>query len=34
MSDRIALEKLIQTQDMHEGLAAFLEKRPPHWKNK
>jgi enoyl-CoA hydratase/carnithine racemase len=25
---------LIRTDDMREGMAAFLEKRPPAWKNK
>ena len=30
-SERIYLEELIETADMHEGLAAFLEKRPPDW---
>jgi enoyl-CoA hydratase len=33
-SERLYLEELIDTQDMHEGLAAFLEKRSPHWKHK
>ncbi len=33
-SERLYLQELIETEDMHEGLAAFLEKRPPHWKNK
>jgi cyclohexa-1,5-dienecarbonyl-CoA hydratase len=33
-AERIYLEELIQTQDMNEGLAAFLEKRPPDWKHR
>jgi len=33
-SERLYLEELIETEDMHEGLAAFLEKRPPNWKNR
>ena len=30
----IYLNELMKTDDAHEGLAAFLEKRPPVWKNK
>jgi cyclohexa-1,5-dienecarbonyl-CoA hydratase len=33
-SERLYLEELIETQDMHEGLAAFLEKRTPDWQHK
>lgn len=33
-SERLYLEELIETQDMQEGLAAFLEKRPPDWQHK
>lgn len=33
-AERIYLEELIQTQDMHEGLAAFMEKRPPKWQHR
>lgn len=33
-SERLYLEELIETQDMHEGLAAFLEKRLPSWNHK
>ena len=33
-SERIYLEELIPTADAQEGLRAFLEKRPPAWKNK
>jgi len=28
------LEELMSTKDAHEGLKAFLEKRPPNWSNK
>ncbi len=30
----IYLKELMQTEDAHEGLAAFLEKRPPEWRNR
>lgn len=33
-AERIYLEELTQTEDMNEGLAAFLEKRPPDWKHR
>lgn len=33
-TERIYLEDLIQTQDMHEGLAAFIEKRSPEWQHR
>ncbi len=29
----IYLNELMKTADAHEGLKAFLEKRPPEWKN-
>jgi cyclohexa-1,5-dienecarbonyl-CoA hydratase len=32
-SERIYLEHLLSTEDVSEGLRAFLEKRPPVWKN-
>ena len=31
--ERLFLEELIATSDAREGLAAFLEKREPGWKN-
>lgn len=33
-TERIFLEELIQTQDLHEGLAAFTQKRPPRWQHR
>jgi cyclohexa-1,5-dienecarbonyl-CoA hydratase len=33
-AERLYLEELISTEDMNEGIAAFLEKRPPHWKHR
>lgn len=33
-AERIYLDELIQTEDMNEGLTAFQEKRPPHWKHR
>ncbi len=32
-SDREYIEELMKTEDAHEGLAAFLEKRKPAWKD-
>lgn len=32
--EKVYLEELMQTEDAHEGLAAFLEKRRPRWKNR
>lgn len=33
-TDRTYIEELMSTDDAHEGLAAFLEKRKPLWKNR
>lgn len=33
-NERLYLDELCATEDMHEGLAAFLEKRKPVWKDR
>lgn len=33
-AERIYLEELARTEDMEEGLSAFLHKRPPQWKHR
>jgi len=33
-AEEIYLGSLMRTEDAHEGLAAFLEKRAPSWKNR
>jgi len=32
--ERVYLSELMKTQDAHEGIRAFLEKRPPIWKGR
>ena len=32
VAERIYLDELMELDDAHEGLAAFMEKRPPAWK--
>ena len=32
--ERIYLDELMGTHDAHEGLAAFLAKRPPEWRHR
>ncbi|HXT23092.1 MAG TPA: enoyl-CoA hydratase-related protein [Thermoanaerobaculia bacterium] len=33
-AERVYLEELVKTADMHEGIAAFLGKRKPQWKHR
>jgi len=33
-SEQIYLDELTETEDMHEGLAAFMEKRRPEWNHR
>lgn len=33
-ADRIYLDELMKTEDAHEGLTAFMEKRKPQWRNR
>jgi cyclohexa-1,5-dienecarbonyl-CoA hydratase len=33
-SQELYLRDLVRTEDMEEGMNAFLEKRPPSWKNR
>jgi cyclohexa-1,5-dienecarbonyl-CoA hydratase len=32
--ERLYFEELVATDDMNEGIAAFLEKRPPNWRHR
>lgn len=33
-AEKIYLDELMQTEDAHEGIQAFMEKRPPKWKGR
>jgi cyclohexa-1,5-dienecarbonyl-CoA hydratase len=33
-AEKIYVEELMQTQDAHEGIAAWMEKRKPEWKGR
>jgi cyclohexa-1,5-dienecarbonyl-CoA hydratase len=32
-AEDLYVRNLLQTNDAHEGIAAFMEKRKPEWKN-
>jgi len=32
--ERLYLDRLMQTRDANEGLAAFLARRPPQWEHR
>jgi cyclohexa-1,5-dienecarbonyl-CoA hydratase len=32
--ERLYLDELMRTEDAQEGVRAFLEKRPPVWRNR
>jgi enoyl-CoA hydratase/carnithine racemase len=33
-AEKIYLEELMKTEDVHEGVQAWAKKRPPKWKNR
>ena len=33
-AERLYVDELLKTEDIHEGIASFIEKRKPSWKHR